>query len=54
MSEASVAPPPTTNDTFVPNWICKYSIPTVKFNGDNLKQETVFFIHENVVNLYIS
>ena len=37
MSEESIVPPATANDSFVPKWISKYSIPTVKFNEDSLK-----------------
>ena len=38
---------------FSPKWVGSYSISTVKFNGDCLKQRSVSFIHESVVNLYI-
>ena len=54
MSEENIAPPGTTNGSFVPTWISIYSIPTVKFNRDSLQQHSASFIHGNVVNLYIS
>lgn len=53
-SVARVAPPARTSHSFVPKKIGKYSIPTLKFNGDSLKQNSVSFAHGNVVNSYIS
>ena len=54
MSEDNLAPPSTTNCRFAPKVIVKYSVPTIKFNGDCLKQNSVSFIHEHVLNVHIS
>ena len=54
ISEDNIAPPSTTNYRFAAKSIVKYSIPTIKFNGDCLKQNSVSFIDENVLNVYIS
>ena len=45
MSEESIAPPSTTNYRFAAKRIGKYSISTIKFNGDCSKQNSMSFIH---------
>ena len=40
-------------NSFLPKWIYDYPLSKVIFNGNCLKQGTLPFIHENVVNLYI-
>ena len=40
--------------SFTPKCIDKYLIPRVKFSGNCLRQDSISFIHGNVINLYIS
>ena len=57
ISEESSFLPSTADNCYAPKWISKYSTPTVKFNGDCLKQDSMSFIHGNeinLINLYIS
>ena len=54
MSEKIITPSSTPENSFAPKWIGKYSIPLVKFNGNCLRQDSISFIHRNVVSLYIS
>ena len=54
MSEESITPPSTTNNSFDTEIIYNYGKRKAKIKGICLKQETVSFIHGNVVNLNIS
>ena len=45
VSEESIAFPSTTDNSFTPKWVGKYSILIVKFNGECLKQDCVSFIY---------
>ena len=54
MSEANITPPSTTDNSFDSEIIYNYGKRKVKFKGICLKQESVSFIHGNVVHLYIS
>ena len=44
----------TSDTTFAPKLIFKYRFYRMEFKGICLKQDTVSFLHKNVVNLYIS
>ena len=52
MSEESIKPPSTTDNSFNPKIIYKYGKARTKFNGICLRQDNILFIHGNVVNLY--
>ena len=54
MSEESATPPLITGNSFDPEIIYNYGKGKIKFKGLCLKQDSVSFIHVNVVNLYIS
>ena len=54
MSEESITPPSTTDKTFDPEIVYNYGKGKMKFKEICLKQNSVSFIHESVVNLYIS
>ena len=53
-SEESIASPSTTDNNFDPEIIYNYGKGKIKFKGIFLKQDSVSFIHGNMVNLYIS
>ena len=53
MSEESNKNPSTPDNSFTPKWTgCPFL--EVKFHGNNLRQDSVPFLHKNVVTLYIS
>ena len=54
MPHESIKNPPTSDNSFAPKLITDYSPHRVKFNGNCLRQDSVSFLHKNVVNLYIS
>ena len=54
ISEKSITPPSTSDQSFDPEIIYKYDKGKIKFKGICLKQHSVSFIRRNVVNLCIS
>ena len=50
----SIKNPQTSENTFSPKLNNKYTFDRVEFKGICLKQDSVYFLHKNVVNLYIS
>ena len=54
MSKESVKSPPTRDNSFAPKRNASYPLSITKFNGNYLKQDTVSFLHKNVVNLYVN
>ena len=53
MSEKRIKNPSTTGSSFAPTWVDKCLIPKLKSNGNCLRQNSMSFIHVNVLNLYI-
>ena len=53
MSHKSIKNPPMSDSSFTSKLLIDYLLYRVKFNGNCLKQDSVFFLHKNVVNLYI-
>ena len=53
MSEERTKTPPAEGDTFGPEPIGQYIYLTVNFNGNCSRQDIIYFIHRNVVNLYL-
>ena len=53
LSEESITPPSTADNSFDWEIICSYDKGKIKFKGICLKQDSVCFAHGNVVNLYI-
>ena len=54
MLEEIITPPSTTDNSFDPEIIYNYGKGKIKFKGICLKQDSVSFIHGDVVSLYIS
>ena len=54
MSEESATPLLITGNSFDPEIIYNYGKGKIKFKGICLKQDSVSFIHMNVINVYIS
>ena len=54
MSKKTITPSSATDNSFDPDLIYIYNKGKIKLKKTCFKQETVSFIHENVVNLYIS
>ena len=54
MPKESITPPSTTGNSFDLEIICSYGKGKIRFKGICLKQDSVSFIHGNVVHLYIS
>ena len=56
MSEENITPSSTTDESFYPEVILSYDGKhELKFKGHfYLKQNTVSFLHKNIVNLYIT
>ena len=54
MSGESITPTCTTDRIFVAEISYNYGKWEIKFKGICFKQDNVYFIHGNVVNLYIS
>ena len=51
MSEDSIKNPPTADNNFGPKQICQCTNLTVNLNLDlnSLRQDSIFFVHENVI-----
>ena len=54
MSKESVKSPSTRDNSFAPKRNASYPLSITKLNGNYLKQNTVSFLHKNVVNLYVT
>ena len=54
MSKETITPSSATDNSFDPDLIYIYNKGKIKLKKTCFKQETVSFIHENVINLYIS
>ena len=53
MPEECIENPQTSDISFAPKLIGDYQFQKVGFKGICLKQDSVSFLHRNVVNLYI-
>ena len=53
MSEESIKNASTPENNFAPKWIVAYPLPKANFNWNCLKEDSVSFLHESVVNLCI-
>ena len=53
MPEECVENPQTSDISFAPKLIGDYQFQKVEFKGICLKQDSVSFLHRNIVNLYI-
>ena len=54
MWEESLKNPSTPDNSFIPKRIDAYPLSKVKFDGNCLRKNNASFLHENVVNLYIT
>ena len=55
MSEESIIPTSTTDESFYPGVVCLYNGKyELKFKGVCLKQNSLYFLHKIVVILYIT
>ena len=50
MSEESIKNPSRSDNSFTPKRAA-YPISKINFNGNSLKQDSVSFLHKNLVNL---
>ena len=53
MSEKCITSPSTKDNAFNPKIIYNYGNRKIRFKGIFLKQASAFFIHRNLLNLYI-
>ena len=53
ISRESIAPPSTTDKSFYPEKIYSYGIYNLEFKEICLKQNSVYFLYKNIINLYI-
>ena len=53
MPEECIENPQTSDISFAPKLIGDYQFQKVEFKGICLKQDSVSFLHRNIVNLYI-
>ena len=51
MSDESIKPPATFNNSLAPSWNYNVTKTRVKFEGQYLKQDKITFTHGKIVNI---